>query len=103
MKTKNRVQLKGFQKKNEFLLYQPKHDDYLAVFHESEAVQQTAWCSHPSRAIKFGSVALALKRAKQILEEKDFGYELVICQLHESNNQFAVEDVKRLKNSPFNQ
>ena len=90
---------KGFGKKDEYILFQPMHDDYLAIYEDSEYVRQMGWSSHPSKAIKFASEELARKTARKILEDKEPDYQLVICQLYDVGDRLAVKQIKQLSNS----
>lgn len=92
--------MKGFGKQQEkklgYILFQPKHDDYLSFMKESNNAVQIAWNKHPSKAMKFPNKHAARQRAEELIKNKPAGYELMLCELTDVGDQFKVEEVDRI-------
>jgi len=55
---------------------------------EGERDNILGWHPHPQHAIKFDTIDEARRTAQRIVDNK--GYDLLICELRESDTQFGV-------------
>jgi len=69
-----------------YIIYQPDHDDYLALENSDSFFDVRAYTPHPANAFLFKK----LKQAKNYIKskpEKNFQ----LCLLHDLGDQYAVE------------
>jgi hypothetical protein len=76
---------------NKFVIYQTNQDDYLSDVVEGEEANILGWRPHPQQAIKFDTIDEARSTAQRIVDNK--GYDLLICELRESDTQLGVFEV----------
>jgi hypothetical protein len=88
-------QFRGFGKQPEtklgYVLLQPEHDDFLSFVKKTDDLFQTAWCNHPSGAKVFAKESVARQIAEDLVLGKPDGYELVVCQISDTKDQYKVE------------
>jgi len=58
---------------------------------EGEDANVLGWHPHPQHAIKFDTIDAARSTAQRIVDNK--GYDLLICELRESDTQLGVSEV----------
>ncbi len=78
-----------------YVIFQPAKDDYFQREVEDKLLVRSCWCSTPSTAKKFLTFARAEVKAKEILSSK--GYVLQICELYETDKQFATSMVAEVR------
>ena len=76
---------------NSLIIYQPHQDNYLSQVVEGEDANILEWHPHPQHAIKFNTIVEAILTAQRIADSK--GYNLLICELRESDTQFMVVEI----------
>lgn len=78
-----------------YVLFQPAEDDYFAGKEENEPFSMSCWCPTPGRAKKFSTSLKAEAKAKKIISSK--GYVLQICELYETDKQFATNVIAEMR------
>jgi len=77
-----------------YVIFAPDHDDYLSLYKSDGEAATLGWHFHPEKALKFPSLRSAEKVAHQIFANQqelwNKKYRIQICELHESEAQFAV-------------
>ena len=76
-----------------YILYQPKHDDFLTVLRQTEDVVQIGWCKHPSGAKVFKDLSSIEAKAGELMADREIGYELKICKLTDTVDRYKVEEI----------
>lgn len=77
-----------------YVLYQPAKDDYLASIEEAGNFVKMAWAPHPQDALTYKNPGEAERKARELVSSHQ--YELLICELHRSENQYWVKSVKEI-------
>src|SRR3954463_765059 len=76
-----------------FVIFQRANDDFLGGVIETEDMLRWGWTPHPTGALKNETFKEAEAIAHQIIANKEFGYRLEICELHETDDLFGVRPV----------
>ena len=73
-----------------YVLFQRAHDDFLGKVEEDDELTRYAWTPHPHLALKYETFERAEAVAHRIVAGKPHDYQLDICELHETDDQYGV-------------
>ncbi len=77
--------------KAQYLLFEPKGNNYLASLERLGGMERLDWCPHTGGAIKFATSSQAQAKAKQIVKNR--GYTLQVMELTKNEDKFQVKQV----------
>ncbi len=77
-----------------YVIYQPAKNDYLGTIKESGSLEETGWSPRPEDAIGYATFAEAERKAGELVGSKN--YELTVCELHETEDQYWTKPLKDL-------
>ena len=80
-----------------YAIFHPVKEDFLCKVEETQYVERIQWNKHPSRAMKFPSEEAAEKQAHKLAQQKEAGYELVVCRIDDVGEQLRVEELGRVR------
>ena len=79
---------------NEFVIFREGRDEFLASCQRKTDVNLLGWGQSPASALKYDSLKRAQSEAQRIATNNECC--LVVCELHESDSQIALEEVARV-------
>lgn len=77
--------------KAQYLLLEPKSNNYLASIELLGGMERLDWCPHAGGGMKFASVSQAQAKAKRIVKNR--GYTLQVIELTTDESQYHVKPV----------
>jgi len=79
-----------------YVIFHPTNEDFLFALEETENLTRIGWNKHPSQAIKFSSEEEAASKAHELAQEKEEGYQLVVCRVDGVGEKLRVEELGRV-------